>query len=305
MRLPQMDLNLFQVFDAIYGKRNLTRAAEILCITQPAVSNALARMRRALNDPLFISTPQGMVPTPLADNIAGHVGEALQLLNAAFSQGETFVPATSRKIFRVSMPDLAESLLLPVLGEALQHEAPGIRIESYYTGRSDIPLELANGNVHLAIDAPLIDDPQVRQTPLPSDRHACMLRPEHPFAGDSLTLEDYLALDHIHISSRRHGLGHVDTALRKLGRRRSIRMRVQHYLVAPLIALRTDLALTAPLRLLQGYDARRFELPFELPPLEWHCYWHRSMDHDQANIWLRDKFTVAIAALQGESPHFR
>lgn len=125
MRLPQMDLNLFQVFDAIYGKRNLTCAAEILCITQPAFSNALARMRRALNDPLFISTPKGMVPTPMADNVAAHVGEVLQLLNAALSQGETFVPATSRKIFRVSMPDLAKSLLLPVVGEALRHEAPG------------------------------------------------------------------------------------------------------------------------------------------------------------------------------------
>ena len=83
MRLNQVDLNLFVVFETIYAKRNLTRAAEVLCISQPAVSNALQRMRKTFNDQLFVSTPQGMVPTPVAENIVGRVGEALQLLNSS------------------------------------------------------------------------------------------------------------------------------------------------------------------------------------------------------------------------------
>lgn len=294
MRLPQVDLNLFLVFDAIYNKRNLTRAAEVLCITQPAVSNALARMRKAFNDPLFVSTVQGMIPTPLADSVAGHVGEALQLLNVAVSQSENFLPNISRKVFRLSMTDLAEALLLPNLGETLQQDAPGIAIESFYTSRSALPLELANGTLDLAIDAPLIDDPLLRQMPLLADRYACLLRHDHPFDKDSLSMEDYLALDHIHISNRRQGAGHVDAALRKHGRRRSIQLRVQHYMVAPLIALRTNYALTAPLQLLKRYDARILELPFEVPPVEWHCYWHRSMDQDQANRWLRNEIYAAM-----------
>lgn len=289
MRLNQVDLNLFVVFDTIYAKRNLTRAAEILCISQPAVSNALARMRKTFNDQLFVSTPQGMVPTPVAENIVGRVGEALQLLNSSVQEVNLFLPANAKKVFRVSMNDLTETLLLPALGEVLQREAPGIRIESYFSKRRDVSRELAARGIDLAIDAPLIDDPQLHHGPLMSERYVCMLRKGHPLAGQTLSLENYLALGHIHISSRREGLGHVDAALNKLGTPRKIQMRVQHYMVAPLVVMRTDLALTAPLRLVQGYDAIQLELPFELPPMDQHLYWHRSADQDHANAWLRDK----------------
>jgi len=116
-----------------------------------------------------------------------------------------------------------------------------------------------------------------------------MLRKDHPLAGGPLTLEQYLSLGHIHVSGRRKGLGVVDSALNKLGQHLNIQMRVQHYMVAPLIALRTDFALTAPRRLVSKYDAALLELPFELPPIESHIYWHRSADQDMANKWLRDK----------------
>jgi DNA-binding transcriptional LysR family regulator len=287
MRPPKLDLNLFVVFEAIYDKRNLTRAAEMLFITQPAVSNALARMRKAFDDPLFVSTPAGMVPTPLSENIIGRVREALQLLETSATEGDVFVPAASERTFRLSMPDLTEAMLLPALGEVLQQQAPGMRIESYFTPRSDVPAALATGKIDFAIDAPLIDDPQLHQTPLGSDRYACMLRHDHPFAGDTLSMDDYLALGHIQISSRRQGSGLVDAELHKLGKRRLMQMRVQHYLVAPLIALRTDLALTAPVQLLQRYDARILDLPFPLARAEWHLYWHRSGEQDQANRWVR------------------
>jgi DNA-binding transcriptional LysR family regulator len=287
MRAPKLDLNLFVVFEAIYDKRNLTRAAETLFITQPAVSNALARMRKAFADPLFVSTPTGMVPTPLSENIIGRVREALQLLETSATEGDVFVPAASERTFRVSMPDLTEAILLPALGEVLQQQAPGMRIESYFTPRSEVAAALATGKIDFAIDVPLIDDPQLHQAPLGSDRYACMLRHDHPFAADTLTMDDYLALGHIQVSSRRQGSGLVDAELHKLGKRRQMQMRVQHYMVAPLIALRTDLALTAPVQLLQRYDARILELPFPLPDLAWHLYWHRSGEQDQANRWVR------------------
>ncbi|KXU83767.1 LysR family transcriptional regulator [Paraburkholderia monticola] len=297
MRLPKLDLNLFVVFESIYEKRNLTRVAEALFITQPAVSNALARMRKAFDDPLFVSTPSGMVPTPLTENIIGRVREALQLLEASASEGDVFVPATSRRTFRLSMPDLTEAILLPLLGEVLQQQAPGMSIESYFTPRSDVSSALATRKIDFAIDVPLIDDPQLHQAPLGSDHYACMLRPDHPFEGDALTLDDYLALGHIQVSSRRQGSGLVDAELRKLGRERRIQMRVQHYMVAPLVALRTDLALTAPMHLLQRQEARILELPFELPKLEWHLYWHRSSEQDQASIWLGGKIVEILSGL--------
>jgi DNA-binding transcriptional LysR family regulator len=287
MRPPKLDLNLFVVFEAIYDKRNLTRAAEVLFITQPAVSNALARMRKALDDPLFVSTPAGMVPTPLSENIIGRVREALQMLETSANEGDMFVPAASERTFRLSMSDLTEAILLPALGEVLQQQAPRMSIESYFTPRSELAAALATGKIDFAIDVPLIDDPQLHQVPLSSDRYACMLRHDHPFAGDTLTMDDYLSLGHIQVSSRRQGSGLVDAELHKLGKRRQLRMRVQHYMVAPLIALRTDLALTAPMQLLQRYDACILELPFPLARLESHLYWHRSGEQDQANRWVR------------------
>ncbi len=290
MRLSKLDLNLFVVFEAIYNKRNLTRAAEMLSITQPAVSNALARLRKTLNDPLFVSTPAGMMPTPLAENIVGRVREALQLLDSSAYEGDVFDPASSERVFRVSMSDLTEALVLPALGELLQREAPHMSIRSYYTDRREIATALANGSVDLAIDAPLIDDPHLHQLPLARDRYACMIRQDHPFKGSVLTLADYLALGHVNVSSRREGRGYIDAELTRLGHRRQIRMRVQHYMVAPLIAMRSDLALTAPLRLLQRYPARILELPFEVAYLETHCYWHRSVERDLGNQWLREQF---------------
>lgn len=287
MRSPKLDLNLFVVFESIYEKRNLTRTAEALFITQPAVSNALARMRKTFNDPLFVSTPSGMVPTPLTENIIGRVREALQLLEASATEGDVFVPAASERTFRLSMPDLTEAILLPALGEVLQQQAPGMRVECYFTPRSEVSAALATGKIDFAVDVPLIDDPQLNQAPLGSDRYACMLRHDHPFTGDTLTMDDYLALGHIQVSSRRQGSGLVDAELKKLGKQRRMQMRVQHYMVAPLVALRTDLALTAPVQLLQRYDARILDLPFPLAHVEWHLYWHRSSEQDQANQWIR------------------
>ena len=113
MGLSKLYLNLFVLFEAIYNKRNLTRAAEVLSITQPAVSNALARLRRTLNDPLFVSTPAGMMPTPMTENIIGRVREALQLLDSSVYEGDVFDPASSERVFRLSMSDLAEALMLP------------------------------------------------------------------------------------------------------------------------------------------------------------------------------------------------
>ncbi|NVK43780.1 MAG: LysR family transcriptional regulator [Oceanospirillaceae bacterium] len=289
MRLAQVDLNLFVVFDTIYSVRNLTRTAEILSITQPAVSNALSRLRKTFDDQLFIRTPQGMAPTPVADNIAVQVREALQLLNLSVQEGNRFCPESSDKVFRLSMNDLPEALLLPALEEELQGIAPGLGIESHYHSRQDAPKALASGTLDLAIEVPLMSDPQLCHQPLVTDQYVCLVRSDHPVVGDELTLDDYLALGHILVSSRPGGMGQVDAALNNLGLARDIKLRVKHYMVAPLVALRTDLALTVPSRLAHQYNARILQLPFEMPSLEWHLYWHKSSDLDQANRWLRER----------------
>ena len=289
MRLNQVDLNLFIVFETIYAERNLTRAAEILCLSQPAVSNALARLRRTFDDPLFVRSNKAMIPTPVAENIIGRIRDALLLMSSSLNEGGIFEPEKSDKTFRVNMSDLIAAMILPSLEGVVTATAPRINLESYHIPRPDLVRELATGAMDFVIDAPVLNDPQLCHTPLMKERYVCMVRKDHPFLGDKLTLGDYLGFDHIHVSSRRSGLGHVEIALNNLGQRRNIHLRIQHYMVAPLVAMQSDLALTVPSGLLRQYDARIMELPFELPELELHLYWHKSRHTDPASIWMRER----------------
>ena len=249
MNLSKVDLNLFIVFDAIYTEANLTRAGQIVGITQPAVSNALARLRETFNDPLFVRTAQGMVPTPMAQNIIGPVRNALSLLRVSVQESRIFNPQQAAKTYRISMTDLTEAVILPLLFQRLRRLAPTVVIESFLSKRRETTKELAAGRLDFAVDAPLNTDPQVRHVKLMEDRYVCAMRKGHPLAGkDKLSLDDYLGLTHIHISSRRNGLGYVDLALGKMGLQRKVALRSQHYLMASQVLQQTDMVMTVPER---------------------------------------------------------
>ena len=298
MNLTKVDLNLFIVFDAIYTEANLTRAGQIVGITQPAVSNALARLREAFNDPLFMRTAQGMVPTPMAQNIIAPVREALQLLRVSVQESRSFNPAQANKSYRISMTDLSEAVLLPPLFHRLRRLAPNVHIESFLAKRRETTKELAAGRLDFAVDAPINTDPQVRHVKLFEDRYVCAMRPGHPMAKEKLSLEEYLAQTHIHISTRRSGLGHVDLALGKMGMQRRIALRSQHYLAASLVLEKTDMVMTVPERFAQRHQMHYIDLPVkDVPPLETHLYWHESTDQDPANRWMREQI-IEIALRQ-------
>ena len=289
MNLNKVDLNLFIVFDAIYTEANLTRAGQIVGITQPAVSNALARLRETFNDPLFVRTAQGMVPTPMAQNIIGPVRNALQLLRVSVQESRTFNPLQANTTFRISMPDLTEAVVLPPLFQRLRRLAPNVKIESMLAKRRETTKELAAGRLDFAMDAPLNTDPQVRHVKLLEDRYVCAMRRGHPLAKDKLSVEEYLSLSHIHISSRRSGLGMVDLALGKMGQQRKIALRSQHYMMATQVIQQTDMAVTVPERFARRHDLHQIPLPVDIPPLETHIYWHESTDQDPANRWMREQ----------------
>lgn len=292
MNLSKVDLNLFVVFDAIYTEANLTRAGEIVGITQPAVSNSLSRLRTLFNDPLFVRTSKGMSPTPAARTIIGPVRQALALIRASVQNSEDFSPATSDKLYRMSMSDLAEMLLLPSLFKLLRLQAPKVDVESYMVKRRDIGRELASGGLDLAIDAPLIMDPHVKSISLVMDEQVCVFRSDHTEVGDKLTLDNYLSLNHLHVSSRKRGLGQVDLELGKLGAKRRVALRTRHYLMTPSILEQTDLVLTIPKRFAEyvttKHKLRYLRLPFRVPLHEVHLFWHESTDQDPANRWMRE-----------------
>ena len=292
MNLSKIDLNLFVVFDAIYSEANLTRAGEIIGITQPAVSNSLSRLRTMFDDPLFVRTAKGMTPTPVARNIIGPIRQALSLMRSSVQDSDSFCPETSQKLFRFSMTDLAETTVLPGLFKILREQAPGIDVESYAVKRRDMARELAAGNLDLAIDAPLITDPHVYHSGLIADRLVCVMRADHKEIDSSMSVAQYLALSHLHVSTRKRGLGQVDLELGKMGLRRRISLRTRHYLMTPEIIEKSDLALTVQLRFAEQITSRfklkYCALPFEVPTLETHLYWHESTDQDPANKWMRN-----------------
>ncbi len=287
MRLPSVDLNLFIVFDVVYEQGNLTRAARILNVTQPAVSNALKRLRAAFNDPLFVRTPHGVAPTPVADNISTSVKEALHLLNISLAEGDVFAPGLSNRTFTFSVNDLDEVKVIPKLMDKLGGLAPRVSIECFTVPRRDLESELTAGSLDFALDVPLFATRQLCRQQLSTEHYVCIVRPGHPAVGSKLTLDQYLDLEHIHVSGRRRGAGHVDRALDRLGRQRNIQLRMQNYMAGPQVVASTNLALTIPRSLAIMYDMKMLELPFNVEALDQFLYWHKSADKDQANIWMR------------------
>jgi DNA-binding transcriptional LysR family regulator len=160
-------------------------------------------------------------------------------------------------------------------------------VECYEVTRRELQRELASGELDLAIDIPLYSVPQLCRQTYSSDPYVCVLRPDHPAADKTLSLDAYLALDHLHVSSRRRGVGHVDMALEQLGRQRRVTLRMRSYLAAPQVIRSTDLALTIPHSLAALHDLAIRELPFDVEPLEQILYWHRNADQDRGNRWLR------------------
>ena len=286
------------MFDTIYKERNLTEAAKILAITQPAVSNALSRLRRVFNDELFVRTSKGMLPTPVADGIAQNVSMALGMLNASVLEREEFVPTQAERTYHFSMTDLAEAVLLPRLFPYFEKHAPGLGLQSYYTKRHELVRALARGELDFAIDVPLIEDTQIAHQSLIRDQYVCAIRPDHPLSNTELKLESYLAYPHIHVSSRRKGLGQVDMALLKHQRERKIQLRVQHYRVAAEVLRATDLILTAPRFLAEQFELSILPLPFNMPALDLHLYWHRQSDSDPSHRWLRETLLHLFADSQ-------
>ena len=295
MRFEGIDLNLFVVFDAIYREGNITRVASHLKLSQPAVSNALSRLRQTFDDPLFVRTSQGMEPTPVADSMVGDIREAIALLRHSVGVTSRFDPANSERVFRLAMNDLAESLVLPRLHALVKAQAPNSSLSSYYVARESATEELKVGLIDILVDVPMARTKALRQQTLAEFPYVVAMRREHPLAGGPVTMKDYLASEHLHVSSRRKGRGHVDIALNQLDKKRAVVMRVQNYLVAARITEETDLLWSVPAALADTLSLTKAELPFEVEPLAWNLYWPRNAEDDPASRWMRTAIQKVVA----------
>lgn len=300
MNLNRIDLNLFAVFDAIYTAGSLTKAADVLCITQPAVSNSLARLREMLNDPLFVRTGHSMTPTPVAQNIIVPARQALGLLRKSVQQSHTFDPAISEKAFNFASRDLLEVVIMPRLMVRLQNVAPNTTLTNYEIARSQVVSSMANGSLDFFADASSFTDPHLCKQRIASDRFVVIARKNHPALKNGLDLETFLRLGHINVSHRKSGAGPIDIELDKLGKKRKVIMRGQHFLTVPSAIVKTDLIACLPYHLAKHYDLSIFELPFDIQPVEYFLYWHVSADHDHAHLWMREQINEVCKAY---APH--
>ena len=187
-----------------------------------------------------------MVPTPVAQNIIGAIRQSLELMRSSVQESESFEPRLSDKRFRISMTDLTQAMLLSRAVRGHEKKSPESFDRCYQVHRRDMNIELASGNLDLAIDIPLTPDPQIKQRRLIKHPYVCLVSKKNPFLKGELTTQKYLQLQHIHISTRRGGLGLVDLALGKMGKKRNIILRTQHYLAAPNLLKNTNFGLNNP-----------------------------------------------------------
>lgn len=311
MELAKVDLNLLVFLDVLLRERNVTRAAEQLNLTQPAMSNALKRLRDMLDDPLLVRTSSGMEPTEHALTIQpilrNMLGQAEQVI--ALSAG--FDPTASTRVFRIMASDYAESTLLPDVLAQLRLAAPGIVID-VLTPSDVVFADIEHGRVDMAINR-FDDMPQsFHQLTVWNDAFSCLMSRENPLA-DNWSLQAYLSARHVWVSKTGMGigvgmspdrvqkLGWVDEALARIGEQRIIKIFTRHYQVAGLMAQQRDLIATLPSRAAKLHNnnpkLRILPSPFDIPPIELKMAWGPLLQHNAAHKWLRQLIMSTAASL--------
>jgi DNA-binding transcriptional LysR family regulator len=298
MSFLTLDLNLLRVFDAVMTEQNLTRAAGHLAMTQPAVSNAIKRLRESLGDELLIRTAYGVKPTPRAEALWPAVRQALAALEAAVMP-ETFDVSTAQATFRLAMADATAALWLPPLMRSIESEAPGVNIRMMpLTTRDPRPM-LLRGDIDLAVGffpgvaAQLSYETgsPVRHERLYSGQYVCVMRKEHPLTKEKFSLDGYCAANHLLVSfsGRAHGL--VDEALAQIGRERRILLTVNQFFTAGRVVANSDLITVLPKHLMASTGMTEAlvwrELPFQLPAVHLDMLWHERDGRSPTHRWLR------------------
>ncbi len=298
MNFRTLDLNLLRVFDAVMVERNVTRAAEQLAMTQPAVSNALRRLREAIDEELFVPSSTGVTPTPQAEAIWPAIRESLSGLRDLFDP-QAFDLAHDERRFTLAMADATAAVILPRLLAAVEHSRVSLQVEPLTT--RDPRALLERGGIDAAIGffpdvaralTAALGQGETALEPLYDCDYVCAMRREHPLADrDLLTLDDYCAAAHVRVSFAGRPHGFVDEKLAGLGRTRRVALMLGQYAAAVQVLCSTDLLGVLPRRYVQASGAADAlhvtALPFEMPRVEIGLLWHRRHERDAAQRWLR------------------
>ena len=310
------DLNLLRVFDEVMAERSLTRAARNLSLTQPAVSNALRRLRDTLGDELVVREGQGMAPTPRALALWPTVRDALHQLQASLSPS-SFEPATATTTFVLAMADATAAELMPGLIDIMERDAPGVAIRVLPLTTRDPRRLLDEGTIDLAVGhfpsvlADLVVRAQADEVVafahqrLYGGQYVCVMRAGHPLASGPLTLAKFCAARHMLVSFSGRPYGFIDESLASLGKKRQVVLTVNQFFTAGRVVANSNLLTVLPQHFVSvtGIADQLVlrQLPFEVAPVHVDALWHSRLDGQSAHQWLRH--AVVLASKKAFSQH--
>ncbi|MCL1127282.1 LysR family transcriptional regulator [Shewanella surugensis] len=305
MNISRIDLNLLVYLDVLLREKNVTRAADQLGISQPAMSNGLKRLRTLFNDPLLIRTSQGMTPTERATELEPTIRVLLIELEKAVQPRAEFDASMSDRVFRIMASDYAEATLLPLLIARLRNEAPNIILDIMTPSDVNFP-DVEQGRVDMVINRFDSMPQSFHQKVLWRDDFSCLISETNPVLTD-FNLEHYLQAQHVWVSKTGMGvgvgmdpadvqrLGWVDEALTRIGKQRHITVFTRHYQAACSLAERQDLIATVPskmARLQQNNPRMRIvKPPFDILPIELTMAWSPLLQHNPGHRWMREMLT--------------
>ncbi|WP_130802414.1 LysR family transcriptional regulator [Acinetobacter ihumii] len=285
-----MDLALVRIFICVYETKNITKAADILNLSQPSVSYNLNRLRQQLNNPLFERTQYGVEPTKLAHELYPVFKRAISDVEIAIDEALNFNPAVSNKVFRLGLSDIGEICLLPVLVEYLQRHAPNIRLEIEEIKIDQVEKWLVEGFIDAAVfNSTHLEFHRLEYETLFQERYVALVNCHHPRIQGQISLQDYLAESHVAIKSTT-GHTQVDHVLKLLGYQRHIALEVPHFGVLQGVLDRTELVVTLPMRAAAQYlnqaNVHAIELPFDMAGFFVGIHWFSQSNEPVARQWF-------------------
>ncbi len=287
----EIDVKLLSVFAETYKRSSVTQAAEELGLSQSTISFSLSKLREHFRDPLFVRTPRGMEATPFAVDLYEHVVDVLASFRKLTSFQTTFDPMSEGKIFRIAMTDISQIVMLPTLLNKLRDAAPKARVQICHIS-ADTPQLLAKGELELAVGFMPQLEAGFYQQKFFQQRYVVLASSNRRGVGANMTLQSYLAADHIAVTTSGTGHSIVDKVLREKQLSRRIVLELPNYLGLADLVAQTDLLATVPEKLgdllSPTIPVVRFAAPFDAPNFDVKQHWHARYHHDPAHRWLRN-----------------
>ncbi|MBV1873097.1 MAG: LysR family transcriptional regulator [Gammaproteobacteria bacterium] len=304
MNISNIDLNLFKIFDIIYREGSITKTAEIMGITQPAVSNSLSRLRAIFDDELFSRTNRGMKPTLLAQNIYPGVTSALKLLRNTVNEGDLFQPYTSNTTFNIRMNPVAQVSIMPDLVAQLQLSAPNIKLHTHTVLSYDLVKSLSNETIDIAVANTLSSPDYIKRELLFNDNYVCIARKGHPRITDTLSLKQYTSEKHLLLAEEVDKNSNLQVALAENNITQNTIFIGNEHVALPPILMSTDAIMTVTrtqANTLKNYlDILILKTPFDISCKKTFLYWHENESETGANKWLREQ--IINIARQNRAP---